>query len=260
MYHLLIHLPLVIFMNKSTVDALEILVNISGRLESVGCRELAREMGMDHSRMSRFLKSLCESGFIEQDQNRKYHGGAGLQLLTIKNMYSSKLLRASLPVVSRLEPFETIVGVGMLFRQDVCYCFHAEPGDGFAEAIAKLNMFPAMWSAIGMSLLSFKDDEYVRDLYSGCEQMEMWDSIDELLDKLGEIRDLGYCYMPCWRKKGLYSVAMPVGQTPYGAIAFSDFADSEFAYFKDKLTEVICEANGIIESKMDKEFSYKNYI
>ena len=121
--------------NKSIEDCLRVLMAIAGELNTCGSRELARRLDMEPTRVNRFLKTLKSAGYVEQDDSHRYYAGSGMKVLAAQSLYGSRLLRGALPVIERVWPFDHVVALGVLFRDQVSYLFHAVPGMTMAEGI-----------------------------------------------------------------------------------------------------------------------------
>jgi DNA-binding IclR family transcriptional regulator len=68
------------------------------------------------------------------------------------------LIRRAVPHLETLHRHGLIVAMGVLWREQVCYLYHATPGMTQAEALGRVGLFPATRSGIGMALLARSPD------------------------------------------------------------------------------------------------------
>lgn len=104
--------------------------------------------------MNRLLKTLAHLGLTERTAQRKYRPGPGIHVLAAQALYGSGLLRRAAVHLEELNRFGLIVAMGVLWRDHVCYLYHAMPGMSVAEALGRVELFPAMRSGIGVALLA----------------------------------------------------------------------------------------------------------
>ncbi len=240
--------------NKSIEDALKVLMEIAGEGKSCGNRELARRLDMNTTRVNRFLKTLHDAGFLEQDDNQRYHSGSGMEVLSAQCLHGSRLLRASLPVVSDLLPSNYIIGVGALHRDIVSYLFHAAPQMSLAEGVGKLRSFPATYSSIGLMLTALKPVSFIEELYKEKKPIPgNLKTYNELLDSLQRFKDQNYAVVPSYGEPGFHTMAVPVGKNAIGAIAFAKIKKGEINYMLELLKEQAARINQIIEDGFDYE-------
>lgn len=140
--------------NHGVLDGLVCLQALALAGEPVGCRELARRLGLHPVRANRLLKSLAEGGFARQDSRRRYLPGPAFHVLAAAAASGSGLLRRALPHISALaRETGAVVALGVLWRDRVCYLWHggAEAGP---EALGATRDHPATDSSIGQVLLA----------------------------------------------------------------------------------------------------------
>ncbi|TVR11453.1 MAG: hypothetical protein EA401_10785 [Planctomycetota bacterium] len=129
--------------NSSIAHGLGLLAHIALAGKAVGCRPLAREVGMNAVRCNRLLKSLAMAGYLEQDQRRRYRPGPAFQVLAAAALHGSPLLRQGTPLLQKLalESGYT-VALGIVWDTRVVYLWHG----GQVGASAP---YPAEDSSIG---------------------------------------------------------------------------------------------------------------
>jgi DNA-binding IclR family transcriptional regulator len=240
---------MVVQKNKSIEDVLNVLLEIAGAADSWGSRELARRMNMEPTRINRFLRTLSDAGFLVQDANRKYYSGAGMEVLAAQAIHGSRFLRCALPVIETMDLSQHIIALGTLHRDKVCYLYHVQPGMTFAEGIGRCNVHPASTSSIGLVMLAELTDDKVRDIYDDSAIVGYFQTVDELLDKLNEIRQLGYCVVESFPDPEYYTMAATVGSPAFGALALSYITKDE----KDNQIELLQQKAAEINKIMEQE-------
>jgi len=198
--------------NQSLVNGLTCLQELVLADRPVGVRELARQLGMDPTRVSRLLSTLGWLGLAEQDENRKYHPGPGVHVLSALSLRGSHLLTRALPVLRELAA-ETglVVALGVLWRSHVCYLYHGGEDTPLELALGARGPFPARQSSIGRVLLAER---------SAAELAEFPEP-ESLADALAEVRERGYA------RGGVRgeSLAVAVGQPAIAALAVAGRID-----------------------------------
>lgn len=199
---------------------LECLQALAGAEQPIGSRELARALGVEHTRVNRLLGTLAAMGLAERTAERKYVPGSGLHVLAAMSLRGSRLLSAALPHLQRLHnalPTHS-VALGVLWRTQVAYLFFAEPGAELQAAIASRALYPAEKSSIGLALLAARDTGEVRGLYHAAAPPER----DSLLRSLTDIRKRGYAFVDST------TLGVAVGQPPTAGLAVAgDIAESD---------------------------------
>jgi DNA-binding IclR family transcriptional regulator len=171
----------------------------------MGSRELARQMGMTHSRINRLLSTLARIGLVEQTAQRKYRPGPGLHVLAAQSMKGSRLLPAALPHLMELRSEGLTVALGVLWRRQVCYLFHRRPSQSLETAIGLHELYPAERSSIGVALLA--------------SSMPPQEASPDLREALEHVRREGFAIVRY--PGGEVSIGVSVGQPPLAAIAVS---------------------------------------
>jgi hypothetical protein len=206
--------------NQSLIDGITVLQALAISTNPIGCRELARKVGLDVSRVNRLLKTLSFLGIARQTPNRKYRAGAGMTVLAAQSLFASGLLRRALPALEGLRHFGHTVAMGVRWRDNVSYLFHAAPNMPASDALGRIGLYPATRGAIGMVLLAAADDEEIAEVYADGD-IPGFASLDELMAELAVIRAQGYVRLRVKAEREQHSLAITVGETNYAAIGFS---------------------------------------
>jgi DNA-binding IclR family transcriptional regulator len=207
--------------NRSLIDGITTLQALATSPEPVGCRELARRLGADPTKVNRLLKTLAYLGIARQTADRKYTAGPGMHVLAAQSLFASGLIRRALPVLEALRRFGHTVALGVLWEDSVSYLFHAPPGIEASRGLGRIGLLPATTSGIGVVLLSEFEDEEVRALYVGRDIPMFPDGIDQLLAKLAEVRRLGYARVHVADDRDHHVVAVSTGDPAHAGVALS---------------------------------------
>jgi DNA-binding IclR family transcriptional regulator len=207
--------------NQSLIDGIATLQALATAREPVGCRELARRLGFDPSRTNRILRTLAYLGIARQNASRKYEPGAGMHVLAAQSLFASGLVRRSLPILEELRRFGHTVAMGVLWRDNVSYLFHAPPGVPASEALGRIGLYPAAQGGIGVALLATLDDLEIEEVYEARGVGRKDKGFVALMDAVGRARDEGYARVRVPDERGHHTVAVTVGEPPHSAIGLS---------------------------------------
>lgn len=207
--------------NQSLIDGIATLQALASSPEPVGCRELARQLGIEATKVNRLLKTLAYLGIARQTANRKYTAGSGMHVLAAQSLFASGLLRRALPVLEGLRRFGHTVALGVLWGDSVSYLFHAPPGIEASRGLGRIGLLPATTSGIGIVLLSEHDDDDVRSLYAGQEIPMFSDGIEQLLEKLARVREDGFARVHVADARDFHIVAVSTGDPAHAGLALS---------------------------------------
>lgn len=207
--------------NRSLIDGLLVLQQLTAAAAPVGTRQLARDLGFDPTRVNRLAKTLAALGFLRQTPDCKYAVGPGIHVLAAQSLYASGLLRTALPVLESLHDTGLTVALGVLWRHHVCYLYHGRRGMSTVEAVGTTGLYPAAVSGIGHALLAALDDDEVA--------ARCLDAPASLLPSLARVRRRGFAYVVRRREPLEATLAVPVGTPPYAALALAGVLDAATA-------------------------------
>jgi DNA-binding IclR family transcriptional regulator len=207
--------------NQSLIDGILTLQALASAPEPVGCRELARQLGANTTRVNRLLKTLAYMGIVRQTSDRKYAPGAGMHVLAAQSLFASGLIRRALPELEQLRRFGHTVALGVLWNDSVSYLFHAPPGIEAARGLGRIGVLPATTSGIGIVLLAQLPDEEVRELYAGKDIPMFPKGIDSLLATLEVTRAQGYARVHVADERDHHIVAVTTGEPVVAGLAMS---------------------------------------
>ena len=207
--------------NQSLIDGIATLQALATSSEPIGCRELARRLGIDPTKVNRLLKTLTYLGIARQTANRRYTAGAGMHVLAAQSLFASGLIRRALPVLERLRKFGHTVALGVLWNDNVSYLVHAPPGIEVSMGLGRMGLLPATTSGIGTVLLSELPDERVAAIYEGKDIPNFPDGLPQLLRKLDEVRQQGYARVQVADDRGHHVVSVSTGDPAHAGVALS---------------------------------------
>ncbi|EOC1265136.1 IclR family transcriptional regulator [Cronobacter malonaticus] len=188
--------------NQSLIDGIRCLQYLVSSDRAIGCRELARLMGINTTRVNRLLMTMASIGLTMQDEQRRYLPGPGIHALAAQAIRGSALFSHALPLLERYAPKDVVVALGVLWEDQIIYIYHSTPGTQMSQALAGFRMLPAWQSVIGMSLLAAESDEALEARFTP----EQW---EQLAPHVAQQREQG---LVVWRHDdGEVSMAKPLG-------------------------------------------------
>ncbi len=151
--------------NQSLIDGLACLQELASHGKPIGGRAMARALGLEPTRVNRLLRTLAHLGLAEQDERRKYRPGPAIHVLAAQSLLGSGLLRRAAPELERLRRHGLVVALGVLWRDQVAYLYHASPDTPAGGAIGRVGLFPANQSGLGVALLAGWKNPQIATLY-----------------------------------------------------------------------------------------------
>lgn len=208
--------------NQSLIDGLTCLQALTGQENAIGSRELARLVGLEPTRVNRLLKTLAYLGMAEQDEKRRYRPGPAVHVLAAQSLRGSRLLRNAIGPLEKLRDLGMTVALGVLWRDQVSYLYHALPNSSTGDAIGGSVLYPAESSGLGHVLLAATD----------------------LGPEFESVRERGYAVTP-FEDRPIRTVAVPIGSPAYAAIGISgEFPDSRISELVSRLKEAVHQIEG----------------
>ncbi len=227
--------------NQSLIDGIRCLQYLVSSDKAVGCRELARQMGMNSTRVNRLLMTMAAIGLTVQDEHRRYLPGPGIHALAAQAIRGSSLFAQALPQLEAHAPRDIVVALGVLWEDQVIYIWHSEPGErtSTSQALAGFRMLPAWQSVIGVSLLAAESDEVLRPRFND----EQWAQISPLLARKRQEN-----YLMWHRDDGEVSMAQPINNNR-AAIAFAKIWQTDEAHLQQRLQQLQALAQVLISAR-----------
>lgn len=214
--------------NQSLIDGIRCLQYLVSSGRAIGCRELARLMGINTTRVNRLLMTMASIGLTMQDEQRRYLPGPGIHALAAQAIRGSALFSQALPLLESYAPKDIVVAMGVLWEDQVIYIYHSEPGTQVTQALAGFHMLPAWQSVIGMALLAAETDEELQKRFVA----EQW---QQLAPHVAQQRAQGRVV---WHHDdGEVSMAKPLGAHS-AALAFAGMWQIDDAVVDERLSEL----------------------
>jgi DNA-binding IclR family transcriptional regulator len=232
--------------NNSLINGLACLQLVVTRDEPVGVRELARELKLSPTRVSRLLSTLAHLGLVSQTPRRKYQPGSAIHILAAQSLHASPLLSLALPHLMKFRQDGFTVALGVLWRRQICYLFHERPAQNIEESIGRHEVHPAERSSAGMALLAEAKADPPATLQSGIEYLNMPDDWCGCSQK---IRDQGYAALRY--PDGEISIGTVIGSPAVAAIAISGRHISEG--FIPELAKRLRESSQAISASLNPD-------
>lgn len=177
--------------------------------------QIANELDIGKSTVSRLLKTLSSVGYVKKDEETQKYS-LGTKVLTLysalmSNMEVVKEARTTLEQLAH-ETSESvqvaeIEGSNVIYIDQIKSSF---PIQIFAH-IGRIN--PIHCTSSGKLLLAFQDDNTIEDILKNdlIQYTQYTVTNPEILKKeLQEIRDLGYCYLENEYIDGIVSISAPI--------------------------------------------------
>jgi len=202
--------------NQSLIGGMACLEMLVALHRPVGCREMARMLKMETTRVNRLLKTLTALGMAERTASRQYQPGPGIHVLASMSLHASRLLKVALEHIPQLqERFpDLFIALGVLWRSQVCYLFHGRHGQRIDKTLGHAELFPAEKSSIGRVLLAaLPEAEAIQSLRNRTFDPFPREQEQELLKSFRNIRRQGYVLI------NDKSLGVPVGSPPVGGLA-----------------------------------------
>lgn len=214
--------------NQSLIDGIRCLQYLVSSGRAIGCRELARLMGINTTRVNRLLMTMASIGLTMQDEQRRYLPGPGIHALAAQSIRGSALFSQALPLLERHAPKDIVVALGVLWEDQVIYIWHSAPGSQMSQALAGFHMLPAWQSVIGMALLAAESDEDLMARFTP----EQW---QQLTPHIQQQREQGHVV---WHHDdGETSMAQPLGAHS-AALAFAGMWQADDALIRSRRNEL----------------------
>jgi DNA-binding IclR family transcriptional regulator len=206
--------------NLSLIHGLAVLQSLASAPQAVGTRELARQLGLDTTRVNRLLKTLAGLGLAEQDEQRRFRPGPGIHVLATQSLFGSGLIKRALPVLEELHAFRLTVALGVLWKDQVCYLYHGVPGMKSHEALGRVAIQPATQTAVGTLLLAQRTDEELEQLFKG-KPVPHFGTYTSLMTTIRRARKGDHLYLEFESAPLRATIAATIGARAYAAVALS---------------------------------------
>ncbi|WAJ72124.1 IclR family transcriptional regulator [Catenovulum adriaticum] len=231
-------------LNQSLIDGIATLQELALSKDPVGCRELARKLDMEPTRVNRLLQTLDHIGIARKTSKRKYTSGSGMHVLSAQALFASGLINKIIEPLESLRKYNLIIALGMLWRDHVSYLYHAAPGMESVNALGRLGLYPASKGGVGMVLLAEQPDHYIEKTYQHKHIEGFGEDFSAFMASIKQIRQQGYSYIQTQTDK--HTLAVAVGEPAFCAIALSGWIpENSVAELVQPLKQVAQQINEI---------------
>ena len=190
---------------------LDILELLAGEEEGLSQVEIAKALGRTPNEHYRMLERLVRRGYVSRNASDRYE-------LTLKLFGLAHFHRPIRRLVSQAMPMMRALAARSMQSNHLAVYDRAG-----VTVIAQMDA-PGYWglsirvgarvgllnTGSGHVLLAFRSDESRDMMMSEQEETEEIPRPDDLLDRLGQIRDRGYEVMPSLQSAGVYNLSVPV--------------------------------------------------
>lgn len=203
---------------QSVERAIAILETLAERGVSMSITEISENVGLKISTVHRFLSTLCNKGFIEQDPaTSKYK--LGMKLFQIGNaaLYSSDIRTIAKPYLKELvDRCNETANLAILDGEEVVYIDQLESTNMvIVKMFAKVgSRGPAHCTGAGKVLLAYTSEKELEEILSHMELIRYTNETitdpAHLKKELERIRGQGYALDMGEREEDMRCVAAPV--------------------------------------------------
>jgi DNA-binding IclR family transcriptional regulator len=185
----------------------------------LGVTRVAQLLGQDKSQISRSLKVLAEYGVIERDASTRAFR-LGWKLFALAQRSGDKrLLEKAGPVLDQLVALvDESVYLSVADGFNALTVLNREPSHAIQ---ATAGDFPLHSTSVGRVLLAGRSEAEIRSMYAGVNVATSGaagiDSLDALIERVGQAAQSGYSIVIDEFEKGLTAVGAPVTD-PRGAV------------------------------------------
>ncbi len=200
---------------QTLATGIMILETLSRRDEGIGVSQLAREIGMPKAKVHRYLTTLRDLGYLEQDPaNDSYRAGWGLYLLAHDTQAHFSLTRRARPIMTRLsEAVQLTVVLSTFTSEDFVVLDFVVPPAPLEMGLRAGSRFPLNSGAQGKVGLAFGPAEWRKGFLDRDLPAVTKATITDpatLSAELDDVRTQGWAAAPSQLFVGINAVAVPV--------------------------------------------------
>lgn len=201
---------------KSLSTALRILECFNYRNVELGVGEIANELGLAKSQVSKVLLTFRKHGLVKQDpKTRRYRIGLLAYTIGTQFITNDKLCTEALPIMrSLVSSTGHSTRLSKLYGNDLVYLIGVEGPHFFDTAWRAGTLLPPHATAAGRALLAYLDEAHrdaILDAH-GMPSITPYTTVDRerLETELRQCREVGYARVTNQTTIGLGAIACPV--------------------------------------------------
>ncbi|MBU5294131.1 IclR family transcriptional regulator [Anaerosalibacter bizertensis] len=196
-----------------TLSILELLADYDDGLRIM---EISDKVGLHKSTVHRLLSTLAYKGYVVQDlDTNKYKLTLKLFELGSKRIKDIDILSASKPYTKALmEKINEIVHLVIQDGNEIVYIDKVEADNTIRMASNIGKRSPMYSTSVGKAMLAFMEEDEVEEIWNNSEIEKFTEytitDLDDLKDKLKEIRERGYSVDDQENELGVRCIGAPV--------------------------------------------------
>jgi DNA-binding IclR family transcriptional regulator len=200
---------------SSLEKALSIIARFSADRPSLSVSEIATELEMPKSSVSRMMKTMAEAGLIEAQAGRRGYA-PGLLAFRLGNLYQARLRVMDLvdaAVAGMVARYGLTGYVGVLTGADIVMLSVHQGRFPIRLVLERGAKVPAHVSAMGQALLSRLDDDAIAALYPGSvryAETAITETPAEIIARARAVREQGYAAVSGVTFRGFNAVGAAV--------------------------------------------------
>lgn len=210
--------------NQSVARALKVLMLLAERQEPLGVREIARRLGVAPSIAQRLIRTMANSGFVEQtDTTLRY--GIGYKAFQIGNAFvgQNNVYTVVLPELHAFADQHINGFLGVRRDRHLVYLATVQSNGPIAMTHRPGAQTYLHSTAMGKAMLAEMSDDEVRSLLGRSPLQRLTPktrvSLDQLVAELHEVRRLGYALSDEENRAGFFSAGAVVRDAGARAVA-----------------------------------------
>ncbi len=204
--------------NQSLMDGITVLEAVLAVEEPISGRELARQLGLNRTRVNRLLMTLAHLGMLIREERGNYSPGPGIHTLAALGTRRSSLIRAARPIARKWWSEGYAVTLGMLWNDYLCYVLHARPEWPFENIIGGHSITHPLESSACLVLATHLEEGQLQRLATSSDR---W-SEAEAFDQIAKCRQNGFAELHF--PNGECSIGLTIGTSPLAALSVSRVA------------------------------------
>lgn len=238
---------------KSAFRILEIFELLAKNKNGLSITDISKKLNIPQSSTSDLVKTLYESGYITQDETKRYVLGVRLIQLGSMAMESFDISAISKPILKRLvEKVKETAFLAIRAQNEVVYILKLDANSSVNTTAQPGYHRPLYNTGLGKAFLSSMGKEELNEILSNMEMMPITSHTitnkDKLIEQLQQFRYQGYAVDDEESEDGVYCIATTVSSVDKNieaAISISGLKRRVFPNKDDIVKCLIDSANEI---------------
>ncbi|MDC7235148.1 MAG: IclR family transcriptional regulator [Spirochaetales bacterium] len=247
----------------SVLKTMKLLETLSAE-EEVGVTELAAAVDGNKSTVYRFLNTLAGLGYVRQNKiNEKYSLTLKLFQVGVQALNRLDIHKAALPVMEELAEFsQETIHLASMENNQVFYLDKIESQLALRVAMgsAQGRFAPAVCTGVGKVILANLPEEKKQEMLEAADWTPRTEhsirTVDELEERLSEIREKGWGYDMEENEPGVRCIAAPIFDNRGEVCAAISISGPSIRMTKDKLKKLAVKIKDG-SAKISRDLGYK---